>query len=114
MKTFVISAAAIVFALPITGQAANDPHSHHQATKTAAAPVTAMVDGVVKKIDKKAGKVTLSHGPLTNLNMPPMTMAFAVKDAAWLDSLKESAKVRFMAERVDGVFTVVHLEPAAQ
>ena len=35
-----------------------------------------MVDGVVKKIDKAGGKVTVAHGPLTNLNMPAMTMVF--------------------------------------
>lgn len=109
---FISGVTALVLALPMTAQAASD-HSQHQMTKTST-PAMAMVDGVVKKIDKSAAKVTLSHGPLTNLNMPAMTMAFAVKDAGWLKTLKEGAKVRFMAERVDGVFTVVHLEAAGQ
>jgi Cu(I)/Ag(I) efflux system protein CusF len=67
---------------------------------------------VVKKVDKSAAKVTLSHGPLTNLGMPAMTMAFRVKDAAWLGQMKDGDKVRFMADKVDGVFTIVHFEEA--
>ena len=71
-----------------------------------------MVDGVVKKVDKSAGKVTLSHGPLTNLSMPAMTMVFRVKDANWLDQMKAGDKIRFMADNVNGAVTIVHFEPA--
>jgi Cu/Ag efflux protein CusF len=81
----------------------------------APAPVSAemqMVDGQVKKVDKAAGKVTLSHGPLTNLNMPAMTMDFKVSNAAWLDQMKSGNKIRFMADTVNGAITVVHFEPA--
>lgn len=67
-----------------------------------------------KKVDKSASRVTLAHGPLTNLNMPAMTMAFAVKNTGWLDTLKDGSKVRFIADRVDGTFTVVHLETLRQ
>ena len=68
---------------------------------------------VVKKVDKAAGKVTLSHGPLTNLGMNmPMTMAFRVKDATWLDQMKDGDKIRFVAEDINGVLTVVKFEPA--
>jgi Cu/Ag efflux protein CusF len=69
-----------------------------------------MVDGQVKKIDKTAGKVTVTHGPLTNLGMPAMTMVFRVKDSAWLDQMKEGDKIRFMADKVNGVLTLVHYE----
>jgi len=65
-----------------------------------------------KKVDKAAGKVTLSHGPLTNLNMPAMTMVFKVSNAAWLDQMKSGDKIRFMADTVNGAITVVHFEPA--
>ncbi|WP_447412630.1 copper-binding protein, partial [Clostridium perfringens] len=34
----------------------------------------AMVDGEVKKIDESAGKITLKHGPIKNLDMEGMTM----------------------------------------
>jgi Cu(I)/Ag(I) efflux system protein CusF len=71
-----------------------------------------MVDGVVKKVDKSAGKVTLSHGPLSNLSMPAMTMVFRVKDASWLGQMKAGDKIRFMADNVNGAVTIVHFEPA--
>ena len=46
-----------------------------------------MGEGVVKKIDKSKGTVTLAHGALPN-GMPPMTMAYRVKKSAWLDNFK--------------------------
>jgi len=73
---------------------------------------TQLVEGTVKKVDKAAGKVTLTHGPLTNLGMTMgMTMAFRVKDAAWLDQMKAGDKIRFLAEDANGVYTVVKYEP---
>ena len=76
-----------------------------------AAMSTAMVDGTVKKIDKAASKVTLAHGPLTNLGMNmAMTMAFRVKDAVWLDQMKEGDKIRFAADNVNGQLTITQFE----
>ena len=72
-----------------------------------------MSEGVVKKVDKARGKVTIEHGPLENLGMPGMTMAFGVKDAAMLDQLKEGDHISFRAEKVDGKFTVTEIAPAA-
>ncbi len=73
---------------------------------------TQLAEGLVKKIDKAAGKVTIAHGPLINLGMPAMTMAFRVKNPAWLDQIKDGNKIRFVAESINGVLTVVQLEPA--
>jgi uncharacterized cupredoxin-like copper-binding protein len=72
----------------------------------------AMTAGLVKKVDKGAGKVTISHGPLENLGMPKMTMVFRVKDPAMLDRLKEGDKILFVAEKVDGALTVMSFESA--
>lgn len=91
-------------------RAAND-HAQHGASKAASAPME-MVSGQVKKVDPAAKSVTLAHGALTNLGMPAMTMTFKVSDAAWLGQMKTGDKIRFMADRVNGVFTVVHFEPA--
>jgi Cu(I)/Ag(I) efflux system periplasmic protein CusF len=51
--------------------------------------------GVVTKVDRAAGKVTLRHDPIKSLNWPGMNMAFAVKDKAMLDSLAKDKKVQF-------------------
>ena len=93
-------------------QAAGDHAGHGMAMQATASTEMQMVDGVVKKIDKSAVKVTLSHGPLTNLNMPAMTMVFRVKDAGWLDQMKAGDKIRFMADNVNGAVTIVHFEPS--
>ncbi len=76
--------------------------------------MAAMSEGEVRKVDSTAGKLTLRHGPLMNMDMPPMTMVFRVKDPAWLTQLKVGDKVRFVAERVDGNLTVTALEPERQ
>lgn len=112
MKTVFAStlvALAAVFSAPGIAAGERDGHAAMQAQAPAEAQ---MVEGLVKKVDKSAAKVTLSHGPLTNLGMPAMTMVFRVKDAAWLERMKAGDKIRFMADNVDGAFTVVHFEKA--
>ena len=104
---------ALITALgTVSAQAASDHAGHAMAAPAAASAEMKMVDGQVKKVDKAAGKVTLSHGPLTNLNMPAMTMVFKVSNAAWLDQMKSGDKIRFMADTVNGALAVIHFEPA--
>ena len=78
----------------------------------AAQASSTVVDGEVQKIDKDAGKITLKHGPIPNLEMPGMTMVFRVKDPAMLDSVKPGDKVRFSAEKSGGSLTVTQIAPA--
>ena len=71
-----------------------------------------MVDGEVRKIDTSAKKITLKHGEIKNLDMPPMTMVFQVKDPAMLEKVKVGDKVQFTVENANGAMTVLTLEPA--
>ena len=114
MKKAIFVAFLLAFAagFPLSGVAA-DEHAGHSGHGTHA-PVSAeapLIDGLVKKVDKAAGKVTISHGPLPN-GMPAMTMSFRLKEAAWIDQIKEGSKIRFVAEQVNGVMTLVKYEPA--
>ena len=68
-------------------------------------------DGEVRKIDKAQGKITLKHGEIKSIDMPPMTMVFKVKDASLLDRVKQGDKVGFTAEKIDGEYTVTGIEP---
>lgn len=68
------------------------------------------VDGEVKKIDLEAGKITLKHGEIKNLDMPAMQMSFRVADPSWLKTLQVGDKVRFSADKVNGQFTVTAIE----
>ena len=85
------------------------PAAQAQSETTASA---ALSEGVVRKVDASAGKVTIKHGPLENLDMPGMTMVFRVKDPAWLSKMKPGDQIRFRAERVNGMLTVVQYEAA--
>jgi len=113
MKHFLIAALiTATCALPGASLAAGGQGSP-QLAQAPAATNAQMIDGLVKKVDKSAGKLTLSHGPIPHFDMPAMTMVFRVKDAAWLDQIKVGDKIRFMAEKVNGAYTVVHFEAAS-
>ena len=68
-----------------------------------------LVEGEVRKVDLAQGKLTLRHGPIPNLDMPPMSMVFRVADPGMLDTVKPGDKVRFTADKIDGAFTVTSL-----
>ena len=71
-----------------------------------------LTEGEVRKVDKEAKKLTIRHGAIANLDMPPMTMVFQVPDATILDSVKAGDKIRFQAEKAGGAYTVTRVEPA--
>lgn len=66
--------------------------------------------GLVRKVDKDRGKLTLRHGPLSNLDMPAMTMIFRVTEPAWLEQVKPGDHIHFQADKVNGKLTVTRLE----
>ena len=106
--------AAGLVASHAASAAANDPHHGHGAPQSVqAAPASAaMSDGEIKKVDKSAGKLTIKHGPLANLEMPPMTMVFRAGDPKMLEQVKAGDKVKFEAEKVKGALTVTRIEAA--
>ncbi|MDP4734243.1 MAG: copper-binding protein [Limnohabitans sp.] len=67
----------------------------------------------VRRIDKAAGKVALKHGEIKNLDMPPMSMVFQVKEPVQLDTLQVGQKVRFQAVQDKGAYWVVKIEAVA-
>ena len=71
---------------------------------------SAMSEGEVRKVDKNAKKITIKHGELKNLDMPPMTMVFQVKDPSLLDQVKTGDKINFIADKIGGQFTVTRIE----
>jgi Cu(I)/Ag(I) efflux system protein CusF len=77
-----------------------------------AVPVPTPVSGEVVKIDQSAGKMTLRHGPIKNLDMDGMTMVFRVADPAMLARVKAGDKVTFEADRINGALTVTKIDKA--
>lgn len=106
--------AAIVFSLNFAAYAvaADDMSKSGMMDMKSSDAAMSMAVGEVKKVDKDAGKITLKHGPLANLDMPAMTMVFRVKDPSMLDQVKVGDKVSFVAEKLNGAITVTKLEPA--
>ncbi len=82
------------------------------AVATGAVAQGAMADAEVRKLDVAGGKVTLKHGEIKSMDMPPMTMVYRVKDPAQLSRLQVGDKVRFSAEKIGGQYTVTAIEPA--
>jgi Cu(I)/Ag(I) efflux system periplasmic protein CusF len=99
--------AAALIAAPVVAQTASDHASHH--ADSAATPAAA-TDGEVRKVDRNAGKLTIRHSEIRNLEMPAMTMVFTVKDPAVLDRLKEGDKIKFTADKINGIYTVTSVE----
>ena len=101
MKTFKIISAIATFAVVFvmsTGVLAQATKKNSAPTETTVNKATDMTNGEVRKIDKEAGKVTLRHDKIENLDMPGMTMVFKVKDKSMLDNIQVGDKVKFKAK----------------
>ena len=101
MKMFILALmAAAALATPVLAQQA------------AVAAATDMTDGEIRKVDKDSKKITIKHGEIKNLEMPPMTMVFQVKDAVLLDKIQTGDKVRFRVEKAGSGFVVTEIDAA--
>ena len=103
-------AAGVSMPMAALGSTGHD-HGHEHGQVHAPSAKTTMAEGIVKKVDRQAGRVTISHGPLPN-GMPAMTMVFRAAEPGLLDQVKVGDKIRFAVERVGGVLTVTSLEAA--
>ncbi|OWT65573.1 copper-binding protein [Candidimonas nitroreducens] len=118
-KLMVLSTAAcLAFGLWTSANAAGDMQTNkgtntegnRNSTKSVAPADIALADGVVRKVDRQAGMVTIQHGELKIVGMPPMTMAYKAKDAAMANRAKEGEKIRFRLENVNGTYIITKLE----
>lgn len=103
--------AAIAITLPslFFGSVFAQTSPDHNTMDMSAKP--SLTDGEVRKIDKEAGKLTIKHGEIKHLEMPPMTMVFVVRDKSMLDMVKAGDKVRFMVLHENGQMIVTELQP---
>ena len=83
-------------------------NSHDDMGTPARGVVQPLSEGTVKKLSA-SGKIIITHGPLVNLGMSPMTMTFGVKDKALLKGVKPGDKVRFRAEQSGDSLIVTQL-----
>lgn len=108
LRLIPILLSGLILSAPLPLFAADEHGMHHAAGDSTAD----LSDGEVRKIDKEAGKITLKHGEIKNLQMPGMTMAFLVKDKALLEKVQAGDKVKFRAVSENGRLVVTQLRLA--
>lgn len=106
----VVVLATLMLAAPVFAQDAASHDAHHPVQ--AAATEAPKTPAEVRKIDKEAGKITLRHEPIQNLDMPAMTMVFRVADPKFLDQVKLGDKILVSIDKINGQLTVTQLERA--
>ena len=89
---------ATIAASPMAAALAHDGQDH---------PVVA---GKVTKVDESAGKITIAHDAIPNLQMEAMTMVFKAGDRAMLSELKPGDAIKFTADKVSGELTVTEID----
>lgn len=109
MKKLIVVSAVLagVFVAPAF---AGDDMAGMKMSAPSASTKSALTDAEVKKVDPETGMVTLKHGALENVGMPPMTMAFKAKDPAMVKQVHEGDKVKVRVESVNGMLTIVKME----
>ena len=126
MKPLAHSTAALLLACalgPALAQApapADGHDSHHPAAAPAAQGATdnpsadqsELSEGEITRWDPRTLKVTLRHGEIKNLDMPPMTMVFRVNDASMLAPFQPGDKVRFRVERRSTGYFITRIDAA--
>ena len=108
MKTIRVATVAALLASSVAfAQPKADGHGKQEQIAT-----SEPVDGEVRRVNKELNKITLRHGELKGLDMPPMTMVFIVRDPTLLDRVKVGDRVKFVAEKAtNGEFVVTRIEP---
>ena len=103
-----LTASAITLGASLSWSGHAQSASYHQHTHRAIQPT--LIDGEVKKVDRENGKVTIKHEEIPHLDMPGMTMVFAVKDKAMLANVKAGSKVRFLVIQEGGKLLVTEIQ----
>lgn len=121
MKPMHAFIASILLSLGALAQAQTTPPSpqgheaHGHGTPASAAPAASqpskLAEGEIRKIDLNTGKVTLKHGYIPRVDMPPMTMVFRISDSKMLNGLKVGDKVLFNVVDDKGQLTVTEITP---
>jgi Cu/Ag efflux protein CusF len=69
--------------------------------------------GTVNAVDATQHKINVSHGPITSLGWPAMTMEFPVAPSVALSHVKPGGRVNFSLEKdKGGMYQVQSVEPA--
>ena len=104
MRTLLIATLLAAMAGPVIAQQKADGRPDQPAA------IDDMTPGEVRKVDKAAKKLTIKHGEIRHLDMPPMTMVFQVKDESLLDRVKAGDRIRFAVVKGDSGYAVTDIQ----
>lgn len=112
-KPALLLSSLLAVAAPALAQNHGHGHDSQAAPVQVAQAATErpQVEALVRTVNKPAGKITLKHGEIPNLDMGAMTMVFQVQDPALLDKVTPGDTVRFTADKIKGAYTVLTIEP---
>ncbi len=102
--------AAFSAALPATAQERAAEATHNPMSHAMQSDAIPKVNGEIRKVDAEAGKITIRHGEIPNLDMPAMTMVFRVASPDMPGKVKAGDQVLFTAEKSNGALTVTSIE----
>ena len=114
MKTRIVSIISLIsaaFAFAMVGPVALAPPAA-EASVVVVAAENGMTQGEVRRVDAGQGKITIRHGEIKNLQMPPMTMVFKVRDPAMVDAVKKGDRILFRAVQENGDLVITEMRPA--
>ena len=106
----VASALGMALSWPLTFAAQVNEKAAGMAAVERQTSVLGMTNGEIKKIDSDAGKLTIRHDSLANLDMPAMTMSFTTKNLSMCQGLKAGDRVRFVAELINDSLVVTKIK----
>lgn len=69
--------------------------------------------GQIRRIDPENKKVTIKHGEIKSIDMPPMSMVFALKDPSMLEGINPNDLVEFQATEEGGKYIVTAIRKQA-
>lgn len=108
INTFLVVISAAILAPLSHAQSAAPPSASAPAPAPAAGKE--MAEAEVRRVDKESKKVSLKHGPIKSLDMPPMTMVFQVRDEKLFEKLVPGQKILFSAEQLQGAYVITAVE----
>ena len=113
--TFTALCLSAALAAPAMAQdhAAHASHGGATSSPKPADQIEVLTAGEVTRVDACTGKLTIRHEEIKNLDMPAMTMVFALADSAKPADFKTGDKVLFHAEDKEGTLIITRIQPAS-
>jgi|SRR5690606_22644716 len=64
--------------------------------------------GEIRRIDAQAGKITIKHGAISELDLPAITLVYLI-DTTLLEGFQPGDRIKFTAKRENGQYVVTRI-----